>query len=104
MLHSVALSLFCAGARWDAEEGCIAESKPNELHPAMPVMWVRPVTVEEYNKAMQETQFYTCPVYTNAQRANVYSPLVSVFTLRCKEDASKWVLASVALLLQDELS
>ena len=38
------------------------------------------------------------------QRANVYSPLISVFTLRTKEPASKWTLASVALLMQDELS
>lgn len=37
------------------------------------------------------------------QRANVYSPIVSVFTLKTKEEPSKWTLASTALLLQDEL-
>jgi dynein heavy chain len=61
---------------------------------------VVPVTVDEYSLEGQ----YACPVYVNMQRANVYSPLVSVFTLRTAEASQKWVLASVALLLQDELS
>ena len=47
---------------------------------------------------------YQCPVYTNMQRANVYSPCVSTFTLRTGEAAHKWVLGSVALLLQDDLA
>ena len=38
------------------------------------------------------------------QRANVYSPCVSTFTLRTGEAAHKWVLGSVALLLQDDLA
>jgi dynein heavy chain, axonemal len=61
---------------------------------------VVPVTVDEYSLEGQ----YACPVYVNMQRANVYSPLISVFTLRTAEAPQKWVLASVALLLQDELS
>jgi hypothetical protein len=66
------------------------------------VLWhdeVVPVTVDEYSLEGQ----YACPVYVKMQRANVYSPLVSVFTLQ-KEAPQKWVVASVALLLQDELS
>ena len=47
---------------------------------------------------------HTSPRHTRTQRANVYCPLVSTFTLRSTEPASKWVLASVALLLQDELA
>lgn len=34
--------------------------------------------------------------------SQVYSPLVSTFTLKTNEPPSKWVLASAALLLQDE--
>jgi dynein heavy chain len=34
----------------------------------------------------------------------VYSPLVSTFTLKTLEPASKWVLASTALLLQYDLA
>jgi dynein heavy chain len=61
---------------------------------------VRPVATD----ALDTAGTYACPVYVNMQRANVYSPAVSTFTLRCAEDPAKWVLASVALLLQDDLS
>jgi dynein heavy chain len=61
---------------------------------------VRPVTADAYDPAGS----YQCPVYTNTQRANVYSPAVSAFTLRSAELPHKWVLASVALLLQDDLA
>ena len=66
----------------------------------MPVIWVKPVTADKFTLK----SFYACPVYTNMQRANVYSPMVSTFTLRTKEAPHKWVLGSVALLLQDDLS
>jgi hypothetical protein len=61
---------------------------------------VRPVTADKHDL----TGMYECPVYANMQRANVYSPGVSTFTLRTAQPAHKWVLAGVALLLQDELS
>ena len=32
------------GARWDINTGAIGESKLKELHPAMPVMYVKAVT------------------------------------------------------------
>ena len=32
--------LFIEGARWDGETGVIAESRPKELHPPMPVMLI----------------------------------------------------------------
>ena len=88
------------GARWDAETASLAESHPNELHPALPVLRVRPVHSDDYSL----NGYYECPVYINMQRANVYSPISSVFTLRSTVAVSKWVLASVAILLQDELA
>jgi dynein heavy chain len=88
------------GARWDKEEGVLKESAPNELRQALPVIQVVPVTTQQYSLA----GYYECPVYTNMQRANVYSPAVSSFTLRTAEPAKKWVLASVAVLLQDDLA
>ena len=66
----------------------------------MPVIWLKPVTVDKYNVK----GFYNCPVYMNMQRANVYSAQVSVFTLKTKDPNTKWTLASVALLLQDDLA
>ena len=91
--------LVLEGARWDKEEGVLKESNPNELHPALPVIQVKPVTAEQ----LVTEGYYQCPVYTNMQRANVYSPIVSMFTLRTNEPEHKWTLASVAVLLQDEL-
>jgi dynein heavy chain len=91
--------LFFLG-RWDKEEAVLKESNPNELHQVMPVIQVKPVTSDQYT----QEGYYHCPVYTNMQRANVYSPSVSMFTLRTAEPAHKWVLGSVALLLQDDLT
>ena len=88
------------GARWDGEAGALAESHPNELHPSLPVLRVRPVHSDDYCL----DGYYSCPVYVNMQRANVYSPIVSTFTLKSAHAVSKWVLASVAILLQDELA
>ena len=64
------------------------------------VLQVVPVTIDEYSLQ----GYYSCPVYTNMQRANVYSPIVSNFTMKTDEPSHKWVLASVAVLLQDELA
>jgi dynein heavy chain len=100
---------------WDRDAGCLRDSAPNALHTAMPVMVVRPVPQEQHCL----DGYYACPVYVNCQRANVYCPLVSTFTLRFgggepggggdgggggDDGGAKWVLASVALLLQDELA
>ena len=63
-------------------------------------MQVVPVTIDQFSLQ----GYYACPVYTNMQRANVYSPIVSSFTMKTDEPSHKWVLASVAVLLQDELA
>ncbi|KAL3144988.1 Dynein alpha chain, flagellar outer arm [Trebouxia sp. C0010 RCD-2024] len=92
--------LCLEGARWDKEDGVLKDSLPNQLHPALPVIQVVPVTIDQYSLE----GYYSCPVYTNMQRANVYSPIVSQFTMKTDEPSHKWVLASVAVLLQDELA
>merc|ERR1719231_1677109 len=72
--------LTMEGARWDTK--------------------VIPVHVDQYNIQ----GYYLCPVYMNMQRANVYSAQVSTFTMKTKDSPVKWTLASVALLMQDELA
>ncbi len=92
--------LVLEGARWDRDEAVLKDSNPNELHPSLPVIQVKPVTADEF-----VTQgYYQAPVYQNMQRANVYSPIVSMFTLRTADPEYKWTLASVAVLLQDDLA
>ena len=91
-----------AGARWDAEEGCLCDSLPGCFRQALPALLIRPVTADVYQGAVAQGDLYLAPVDDNSPRANVYSPVVSTFTLKTKEPPSKWVLASAALLLQDE--
>ena len=64
-------TLLPAGARRDAEEGCLRDSLPNQLRQALPVLLIRPVTAEVYQAAVEAGDLYLCPVYTNMQRANV---------------------------------
>ena len=46
------LSYF-QGARWDLNAGSIAESKLKELHPAMPIMFIKAVTQETSVSVLQ---------------------------------------------------
>ena len=94
--------LTMEGARWDVQEGTVKDSNPKELRCLLPVINVIPVTTDKYDV----TGYYKCPVYMNMQRANVYSAQVSTFTLKHPPDqpSVKWTLASVALLMQDELA
>ena len=94
--------LTLEGARWDIKEGVVKDSEPKVLRQLLPVVNVIPVTTDKYDT----TGYYKCPVYMNMQRANVYSAQISTFTLKHPEDQGpvKWTLASVALLMQDELA
>lgn len=87
-------SMFCVllGARWDTQSGVISEAVLRDLSPAMPVLYVRAVPVEE--QELKNT--YECPVYRTKQRGPTY---VWTFHLRSKQPPAKWIEAGVALLL-----
>jgi len=85
--------LFMEGARWDINIGSIVESKMKELHPMMPVMFIKALTQDKN----ESRNLYECPVYKTRQRGPTY---IWTFNLRTKEKASKWVLAGASLLLQ----
>ena len=53
------------GARWDADEGRLCESRPKELFTDMPVFWLLPVS----NRASPDNGAYECPVYKTLTRA-----------------------------------
>ena len=87
--------LFLEGCRWDANSGFLAESLLKELTYAMPVLYVKAITIDK-----KETKnVYECPLYRTRQRGPTY---VWTFNLKTKEKASKWVLAGTALLLSVE--
>jgi len=85
--------LFMEGARWDTNVGSIVESRLKELHPVMPVMFIKAVTQDK----QELRSLYDCPVYKTRQRGPTY---VWTFNLKSKEKPAKWVLAGAALLLQ----
>ncbi|XP_030631579.1 dynein axonemal heavy chain 9 isoform X2 [Chanos chanos] len=85
--------LFMEGARWDTQAGIIVDARLKELSPAVPVIFIKAIPVDK-----QETRnVYQCPVYKTRQRGPTY---VWTFSLKTKENPSKWTLAGVALLLQ----
>ncbi|KAM6297472.1 dynein axonemal heavy chain 17 [Aegotheles albertisi] len=85
--------LFMEGARWDVPSGAIADARLKDLTPMMPVIIIRAIPVDR----MDTKNVYECPVYKTRMRGPTY---VWTFNLKTKEKAAKWILASVALLLQ----
>ena len=79
--------------RWDTNVGSIVESRLKELHPIMPVMYIRALT----NDKQETRNFYECPVYKTRQRGPTY---IWTFNLRSREKATKWILAGACLILQ----
>ena len=52
------------GARWDLETNSINDSRLKELHPEMPVMFLRAVTQDK----QERVNIYECPVYKTRER------------------------------------
>ncbi len=86
-------NVYIEGARWDVNNGYIIEEKPFELISQMPVICVKALLSDK--NEFKDT--YECPVYKTKLRSKDY---VWSFNLSTKEKANKWILASVALLLQ----
>ncbi|XP_078408210.1 dynein axonemal heavy chain 11 [Cetorhinus maximus] len=84
--------LYMEGARWDIQNGHIAEARLKELTPLMPVIFVKAIP----NDKQEMRNIYECPVYKTKLRGPTY---VCTFNLKTKERTAKWILAGVALLL-----
>ena len=81
------------GARWDINNGVIAESNLKELTPLMPVIFVKAIPVDR----KEVKNIYDCPVYKTKSRGPTF---VWTFNLKTKDKPGKWVLGGVAILLQ----
>ncbi|GMI55225.1 hypothetical protein ScalyP_jg697 [Parmales sp. scaly parma] len=111
--------LFLEGARWlsgeEAEddqyvvsgvdcEGQLAESRLKELIPALPVVYVKAVVVQEdwlpeaVGYMRPEDTIYNCPVYVNGMRGPTFVCVGSLKTVSGKN--SKWILGGVAIMMQ----
>ena len=90
--------MFMEGARWDTPNNCIADSKPKELHPTVPVMHITGVTLEQ----LVTEGVYQCPVYgtTICGPTHIFP---APMRIAAGEKASKWILAAVCLLFQPDM-
>ncbi len=68
------------------------ESRLKELHPTMPVMFIKAITQDK----QELRNLYDCPVYKTRERGLTY---VWTFNHLTKVKPSLWILAGVALLL-----
>jgi dynein heavy chain len=117
--------VFIEGARWyvptnpkelvahsyrmdDLETVCagyLTDPIPRELLSPMPILYVRPVPVQDAWELTsgvgyfhrEATMMYECPVYITTRRGPTY---VCLATLRTKDPQVKWILAGVAMVLQ----
>lgn len=94
--------LFVDGARWDRQEGVLAEQKPKILWDTLPVIWLKPILIEKFDVKGR----YRSPVYKTSERRGTLSTTghstnyVLPVYLNTKIKPSHWVKRSVALLCQ----
>uniref|UniRef100_A0A672RMC2 Dynein heavy chain C-terminal domain-containing protein n=1 Tax=Sinocyclocheilus grahami TaxID=75366 RepID=A0A672RMC2_SINGR len=93
--------LYLEGARWDAETGQFAESRPKELYKEMAVIWMVPVP----NRKPPQSGIYVCPIYKTLTRAGTLSTTgghspnyVIAVELPTDRTQGHWVKQGVALI------
>ncbi|KAI7795154.1 dynein axonemal heavy chain 1 [Triplophysa rosa] len=92
--------LFLEGARWDPEEGLLAESRPKELYTEMAVIWMVPVP----NRKPPLAGVYICPIYKTLTRAGTLSTTghstnyVIAVELPTNRSQGHWIKQGVALI------
>jgi len=93
--------LFLEGAAWElgrgGASGQLVDSKLKELHPALPVVNVVAVKLEDKVKTLQ----YACPMYVTSMRGPTFVTTANL-KMDSEKDNHKWILAGVALLLSDD--
>ncbi|XP_009304459.3 dynein axonemal heavy chain 1 [Danio rerio] len=92
--------LFLEGARWDADTGQLAESRPKELYTEMAVIWMVPVP----NRKTPQSGVYLCPIYKTLTRAGTLSTTghstnyVIAVELPTDRTQGHWIKQGVALI------
>lgn len=94
--------MFMEGARWNKEGNCMDESLPSELFAPVPVIWLRPVSLDD----PKPKAVYDCPFYKTNVRAGTLSTTghstnhVCNFDMPTKLDGGHWVRRGAALISQ----
>jgi len=87
--------MFVEGGRWEISTNSIAESRPKELHPPLPVMHITGVTAEN----VITKGVYQCPIYSTTIRGPTF---IFAAPMRTDHPAHKWTLAAVCILFQPD--
>jgi dynein heavy chain len=61
--------LFVDGAKWDREQGVLAEQIPKNLYDQMPIIFIKPTKLSDLNISLS----YECPVYKTSERKGTLS-------------------------------
>lgn len=112
--------LFIEGARWSDEDevvttfssindvlcgGHLSESRPKHMLMLMPIIYLQAVriegswTPENVGYLRNNPAIYDCPVYATTDRGTSF---VFLSNLTSVSNNSKWILAGVALIMQDD--
>jgi dynein heavy chain len=92
--------LYLEGARWDAVNMRLVESRPKELYTSMAAIWLRP----QADREVPKEGIYICPCYKTLQRAGTLSTtghstnFVLSIELPSDETQNHWVKRAVALI------
>jgi len=90
------------GARWDYDNGKLAESLPKVLFSKVPIIWLRPIR----QTRAREGSYYECPMYKTTERkgellttGHSTNFIISVRT-PTDQEPEHWVKRGVAMLCQ----
>jgi dynein heavy chain len=97
--------LFIQGAGWDLASHGICESEKAVLFVQLPVIWMKVVIQEDWDRMSKEIGRYTCPLYKTSLRKGTLSTtghstnFVTYYQLPSREvDQGHWIRRGVALL------
>ncbi|CAE1317659.1 DNAH [Acanthosepion pharaonis] len=97
--------LFLDGARWNREEGLLADQLLRILVEAMPIIWLKPSNKDTIS---EDNERYECPVYKTSERKGTLSTTghSTNFVLSILLDTNKpvqhWIKRGTALLCQTD--
>ncbi|KEG12093.1 dynein heavy chain [Trypanosoma grayi] len=92
--------MYLEGARWDAAEHTLTESRPKELYVNMPLVHLDPMV-----DRVSDPNDYVCPVYKTLTRAGTLSTtghstnFVLSISIPTKVDPEHWIKRGVACVV-----
>ena len=99
--------MFLEGARWNRDEGCLADAHPLELIADMPMVHFKPVEgADSAKKKKKKRDMYTCPLYLYPIRTGTRERPSFMIAVELRGGGLKpeyWTKRATALLLATSL-